>query len=584
MKQWMWFATGFGIALVLIGTAILGLYQRALADDTVPTLTATTQPALTPRPTEDAATPVPVLPSLAWQREGGASGACDTLRVDEANRLYFGLCQQGAVFAFLTQAELDEYQAFIAQYASFEYAAQEHGAQVQLSLASNGSHTASLEEQAEVARWAGRVYERLAEEQRQADKVARARLELAGKLGISADYIRTLSVEPVTWTDACLEIPHQGLFCAQVLTPGYRVVLEVDGRQYEYHTDRHELVRLADAPQPTASPEPTALPTDAPTHTPVPTNVPPTATPVPTWTPWPTPTPYPTATPWPTPYPVTITDWRGEYYNNPSLSGSPVMLRNDQEVSFDWGYNGPGWPVPTDWFSARWSRKIQFSEGKYNFRLEADDGVRLWVAGNLLIDRWSGGYKVDTVRNQQIWNGVHEIVVEYYEQEGSAKVRLTWEKVEEPRTPTPRPTITEWQAEYYNNMTLTGDPRIVRNEKTIAFDWGKGSPDRKVKSDGFSARFTRTLPFEQGVYRFYAVADDGVRVYVDDELLIDEWHAGIREEYTADIALDGSHALRIEYFEKGGGAALDVRWERIQDAQGWSGSRLSWLRLPTPSP
>ncbi|GAB4473016.1 MAG: hypothetical protein Kow0088_07990 [Anaerolineales bacterium] len=60
---------------------------------------------------------------------------------------------------------------------------------------------------------------------------------LAAQLGLLPDEVRILSFERVDWPDACLGIETPGLMCAQVITPGFRILLEVDGKRYEFHTD-----------------------------------------------------------------------------------------------------------------------------------------------------------------------------------------------------------------------------------------------------------------------------------------------------------------------------------------------------------
>lgn len=301
---------------------------------------------------------------------------------------------------------------------------------------------------------------------------------------------------------------------------------------------------------PTATPSPTLVIWQPPTRAVIPPPAPPTATPLP-------PSPTPTPSPSPTPYIVFVSDWLGEYYVNAQLIGSPVLLRNDRAIDFDWGYGSPDSTVPADLFAVRWRRRVRFSEGTYRFRVRADDGVRLWVAGNLLLDRWYGGYSDDSV-TLHIEAGEHEVLLEYFELQGIAKVRLTWEKQEEKKgTPTPTPIITDWRAEYFNNSRLSGEPRVVRNEKEIAFDWRDKSPDDDIRSDGFSARFTRRLELPAGLYRVRMMGDDGYRLYVDDALVINEWRSGIRREARGEVTLaGGEHTFRIEYFENDGGAAL----------------------------
>ena len=61
--------------------------------------------------------------------------------------------------------------------------------------------------------------------------------ELAGRLGVAASRLKVVSVEPVAWPDASLGCPQEGYAYAQVVTPGYRVVMEHNGQQYTYHTN-----------------------------------------------------------------------------------------------------------------------------------------------------------------------------------------------------------------------------------------------------------------------------------------------------------------------------------------------------------
>ncbi|MDD9204890.1 PA14 domain-containing protein, partial [Georgenia sp. 10Sc9-8] len=87
-----------------------------------------------------------------------------------------------------------------------------------------------------------------------------------------------------------------------------------------------------------------------------------------------------------------------------------------------------------------------------------------------------------------------------------------------------------------------------------------GGPDGLGKTNRFSATFSTAMNEGAGTYEFTARADDGVRVYVDDELVIDEWHgSGGQDLYTGDKTLtDGSHNVVVEYFENYGGAQIDV--------------------------
>ncbi len=125
--------------------------------------------------------------------------------------------------------------------------------------------------------------------------------------------------------------------------------------------------------------------------------------------------------------------------------------------------------------------------------------------------------------------------------------------------PTPVPTLSSfrgWQAAYHNNANLQGGPVLVQDVPAISFDWGSGSPGMSVPADYFSARFERTVTLPQGYYRFFATADDGVRAWLDNDLLIDEWHGATGREYTANRWLAGTYLLRAEFLELIGTASV----------------------------
>jgi hypothetical protein len=118
-----------------------------------------------------------------------------------------------------------------------------------------------------------------------------------------------------------------------------------------------------------------------------------------------------------------------DFFNNTSLSGSPVLSRVDQTVSFDWGSGSPDPVVSTDNFSARWYGQVQpFDSLAYTFEVESDDGVRLWVNGNLVIDKWVD--QTDTIADSAPINLVggkkYDIKLEYYDHTGPASVTLRW--------------------------------------------------------------------------------------------------------------------------------------------------------------
>jgi hypothetical protein len=313
-------------------------------------------------------------------------------------------------------------------------------------------------------------------------------------------------------------------------------------------------------PTPTHTlPPPTARPTSAATNTPPPTK---------------TPSSPPTATP--TPVPV-ITDWKGEYFANKSLSGEPVWVRNDVSIDFEWGEGSPGGGVPSDEFSVRWSRVLLFRKGWYLFTAVADDGARLWVDGQLLIDEWHDGPATAYTSEFYLPRGDHILLLEYYENIGHAEAAFSVARIDAPPTETPTPpeftatpspTPTDvppvtggWKGKYFDNTDLQGGPVLVRDDEALHFDWGEGSPGPSVPADYFSARWTKSVWLDAGVHSFSLMVDDGARLWVDGILLIDEWHQVTGKTYVGEIFLEeGVHRLQVEYYEDAFSAHIHL-WE-----------------------
>ncbi len=134
-----------------------------------------------------------------------------------------------------------------------------------------------------------------------------------------------------------------------------------------------------------------------------------------------------------------------------------------------------------------------------------------------------------------------------------------------PVPPTAKPPTTggPWTALYYNNKDLSGSPVETRVDGKIHFDWGVGSPSAAVNSDGFSVLWTAINSFEAGTYRFTTTADDGIRLYVDGALVVDDWNIHPATEKSGEIALAaGNHTVQVRYFEDTGMASVYVRWVR----------------------
>ncbi|MEZ4868881.1 MAG: PA14 domain-containing protein [Caldilineaceae bacterium] len=146
---------------------------------------------------------------------------------------------------------------------------------------------------------------------------------------------------------------------------------------------------------------------------------------------------------------------------------------------------------------------------------------------------------------------------------------------------TPRHSDPGWQASYWNNPTLSGLPALQGVDNELRFNWGLGSPDRSINPDGFSARWERYTDVTPGTYRFTVTSDDGVRLWLDGTLLIDQWTEHAAQTYTRDSDLgSGHHLIRVEYFESRGAAQLSVDWQLLTSTvSSWQASYYNNLSL-----
>ena len=281
----------------------------------------------------------------------------------------------------------------------------------------------------------------------------------------------------------------------------------------------------------------------------------------------------------PAPAPTVGTGLTGRYFDNRTLSGTPVLTRTEA-VDFDWGTGSPGAGVPANNFSVRWSGTlVAQSAGNYSFQTVSDDGVRVWVNGVALIDHWNDhGPATDTSAGITLAAGqVVSVVVEFYENGGGAVARLRW------RTPgattyaaIPRtslfpdgvqaPPVTPGgglTARYFNNVSLSGTPVLTRTE-AVDFDWGTGAPASGVNADNFSVRWTGTVQAPLGgAFRFQTVSDDGVRLWVNGVQLINHWndHGPANDTSSSvDLVAGQKYTITMEYYERGGGAVARLRW------------------------
>lgn len=115
---------------------------------------------------------------------------------------------------------------------------------------------------------------------------------------------------------------------------------------------------------------------------------------------------------------------------------------------------------------------------------------------------------------------------------------------------------------YFDNINLTNQV-LTRVDPTINFDWGTGTPDPSIGVNTFSVRWEGgLLPLFDETYTFTVTGDDGVRLWVNDQLIVDQWIDQSPTAHAGTITLTGGTQvpIRLEYYENGGGAVARLQW------------------------
>lgn len=119
--------------------------------------------------------------------------------------------------------------------------------------------------------------------------------------------------------------------------------------------------------------------------------------------------------------------WSAEYFNNPYLAGTPSISRQDNGIGFDWGFGSPGEGVPANNFSVRWGKGGYLPGGVYRFIITADEGFRLYIDGEVILDTWDEPQPGLTLgRDVELSTGEHQIQVDYREFDQTAYIYLDW--------------------------------------------------------------------------------------------------------------------------------------------------------------
>jgi Lectin C-type domain/Calx-beta domain/Ser-Thr-rich glycosyl-phosphatidyl-inositol-anchored membrane family/FG-GAP-like repeat/PA14 domain/LysM domain len=225
--------------------------------------------------------------------------------------------------------------------------------------------------------------------------------------------------------------------------------------------------------------------------------------------------------------------WTAEYFGNKDLSGTPTYTEGFINItggfSKNWGTGAPP-NTPVDGFSARYKTQQYLAPGLYKINVGSDDGVRVWIGNELVINDWtdSSGNRFGYFFSS---GGYSPVTVEYKENSGAAAINYEVVRYQPYNNFGDSNQIANsWDVSYYH-WNGEGTPVLDDNHKigTVnlgsstrgdgqwgmnAQNWGAGSPAANVPADNFAMHAYTRINFTAGhTYKVWVRSDDGYRMW-----------------------------------------------------------------------
>ncbi len=277
----------------------------------------------------------------------------------------------------------------------------------------------------------------------------------------------------------------------------------------------------------------------------------------------------------------------GTYYDNvtngltfDSTASTPTASRLDSTVNFSWNGAAPITGVAGDNFGAAWNGQVQIPcTGNYSFCVTGDDGVRLWIDGALVDNGWNyqGATQYCNASASYTAGSLHTLRMDYFQGGGGAVAQLQWNtscagngiipSADLIPSVAPPPPTNGLTATYYSNIDFTGSA-TTEIDPTVNFNWNGNSPAANVGGNNFSAEWTGQVQIPcTDNYQFCVVGDDGVRLWIDGNIVDDGWvYQGattycnsVNGGFMAETA-GTKHDLKMDYFQGTGGAVAQLEW------------------------
>lgn len=299
---------------------------------------------------------------------------------------------------------------------------------------------------------------------------------------------------------------------------------------------------------------------------------------------------------------------KAEYFAGRNLD-RPLLERIDPNIECYWDRAAAAPTVPTDEFSVRWTGWIKPPRaGRYKFFVACDDGVRMWIDGEQVINRFVAGNRV-TDCSLELSDEPHAIRLEYFEGDGPAWISFFWQHASSPHMAvvpqevlfpdeeTARAKISKGQLPKTGLVTDYFD-KSFRKKFGVAIAprtealWAEGGPSWEAPPD-LCARYTGfLLPPVTGKYKFTCYADDGLRVWFDEKPTLENKVDQQKIEVAhVDLTAGLPCQIRIEFIDQGGWGGYYLHWTLPLETQELSipperlfQTRSAALRAVEPAP
>ncbi len=261
------------------------------------------------------------------------------------------------------------------------------------------------------------------------------------------------------------------------------------------------------------------------------------------------------------------TGLQAEYFVDRNLTQF-FQARVDTNVNFNWGNGAPIAGMAADNFSVRWTGRVQARRsGVHQFHTVTDEGVRLWVDGRLLVDNWSAHFQTEDSGSITLVAGrYYDLTMEYFEGSFSAIAQLFWTQPGVAMEVVPSaqlyPADRGLRGAYFSGAAFNS-AAFTRIDDAVNFSWNTNSPDPAVMPVSYSVRWTGQVRANAGgTYQFFTWSDDGVRLWVNGQLIISNWAAHASAEDVGAIALAArqSYPVVLEYFNLSGAGTAVLSW------------------------